>query len=163
VVDADVVINADGRIGRGSLIFKQDVDLFGTLEIDMSGSDLYSMIDVRGKVTIDTSTQFELLFDSDKDSLAGLDFDFAFINNFVNFDLLSITSFIVTGLSEGFDWEVLWNDTSGGFSVDIFDTQSPNIDVSEPHAVMLIFFDLAFLITRLKEPAPKRKEDELSE
>jgi hypothetical protein len=46
VVDADVVINADGRIGRGSLIFKQDVDLFGTLEIDMSGSDLYSMIDV---------------------------------------------------------------------------------------------------------------------
>lgn len=76
---------------------------------------------------------------------------------------MSITSFIVTGLSEGFDWDVLWNDTSGGFSVDIFDTQSPNIDVSEPHAVMMIFFDLAFLILRRKKPAPKRKEDELSE
>lgn len=161
VVDADVTVNVEGKIGRGSLILMQDLDLFGTLEIDMGDSGLYSMLDVRGDVTVDSSTQFELLFEPDYDPLAGLDFDFAFLNDFINFDVLSAASFIVSGLSDGFDWEVLWDDASGGFSVDIFDVESPNTDVPEPTTIMLIFFGVAFLVLRRKEPAPKRKEDEL--
>jgi hypothetical protein len=161
LVDADVTVNEEGKIGRGSLILMQDLDLFGTLEIDMGDSGLYSMLDVRGDVKVGSSTQFELLFEPDYDPLAGLDFDFAFLNDFINFDVLSAASFIVKGLSDGFDWEVLWDDTSGGFSVDIFDVQSPNTDVPEPTTIMLLFFGVAFLVLRRKEPAPKRKEDEL--
>jgi hypothetical protein len=164
VVDADVTVNEDGKIGRGSLILMQDLNLFGTLEIDMTNSSLYDMLDVRGKVTVDTSTQFELVFEPDYNPLDGFDFDFSFANNFINFDLLSITNFIVTGLMDGFDWAVVWDDINGGFVVDIFDDNSsnPNTDVPEPHTIMLILFGLAFLVLRRKEPAPKRKEDQLS-
>jgi hypothetical protein len=159
MVDADVTVNAEGKIGRGSLILMQDLDLYGTLEIDVSQSGLFSMLDVRGDVTVDSSTKFELMFASDYNPLNGLDFDFSFVNNFINFDLLSITSFLVTGLGEQFDWAVVWDDVNGGFAVDIFedDSWSPNTNVPEPHTIMLILFGIAFLVLRRKEPLPKRK------
>ena len=159
VVDADVTVNEDGKIGRGSLILMQDLNLFGTLEIDMTNSSLYDMLDVRGKVTVDTSTQFELVFEPDYNPLDGFDFDFSFANNFINFDLLSITNFIVTGLMDGFDWAVVWDDVNGGFAVDVFGAPAnPNTDVPEPHTIMLMLFAVAFLVLRRKEPAPKRKD-----
>ncbi|MEP7706159.1 PEP-CTERM sorting domain-containing protein [Paraglaciecola sp. 25GB23A] len=159
MVDADVTVNAEGKIGRGSLILMQDLDLYGTLEIDVSQSGLFSMLDVRGDVTVDSSTKFELMFASDYNPLNGLDFDFSFVNDFINFDLLSITSFLVTGLSEQFDWAVVWDDVNGGFAVDIFedDSWSPNTNVPEPHTIMLILFGIAFLVLRRKELLPKRK------
>jgi hypothetical protein len=161
IVDADVTVNEDGKIGRGSLILMQDLNLFGTLEIDMTQSSLFSMLDVRGNVTVDTSTQFELVFEPDYNPLDGFDFDFAFANNFINFDLLSITNFIVTGLMDGFDWAVVWDDVNGGFAVDIFDVDSsnPNTAVPEPHTIMLVLFAIAFLVLRRKEQPFVRKGD----
>ena len=158
MVDADVTVNADGKIGRGSLILMQDLNLFGILEIDMTNSSLYNALDVRGKVTVATSTLFELVFEPDYNPLDGFDFDFSFANNFINFDLLSITNFIVTGLMDGFDWAVVWDDVNGGFAVDVFGgPATPNNDVPEPHTIMLVLFAIAFLVLRRKEPAPKRK------
>lgn len=160
VVDADVTVNEDGRIGRGSLILMQDLNLFGTLEVDMNKSSLFNMLDVRGIVTVDSTTKFDLVFAPDYDPLAGVDFDFDFIKNFVGFDLLSVTNFIVTGLSDAFDWAVVWDEINGGFAVDIFDDKSDvSADVPEPYTVMLFLFGIAFLILRRKEPAPKRKSD----
>jgi hypothetical protein len=162
IVDSDVTVNAEGKIGRGSLILMQDLDLFGTLEIDMSNSALFSMLDVRGDVTLGSSTLFELMFASDYNPLDGLDFDFSFVNNFINFDLLSITSFIVTGLTDQFDWAVMWDDVNGGFAIDIFedDSWSPNTNVPEPHTVMFMLFGIAFLVLRRKEAPFKRKNED---
>ncbi|WP_158967957.1 PEP-CTERM sorting domain-containing protein [Paraglaciecola sp. L3A3] len=162
VVDADVTVNVDGRIGRGSLILMQDLDLFGTLEIDMNSSGLLSMLDVHGDVTVGGSTQFELIFAADYNPLDSLDFDFSLFNNFINLDLLSVTSFVVTGLAEQLDWAVIWDDAKGGFAVDIFndDSWTASNDVPEPHTIMLLLFGIAFLVLRRKEPMPKGKNDE---
>lgn len=155
VVNSDVVVNEQGRISRGSLVMMEDLYLYGTLEVDMTDSNMFDVLDVKGDVTFSETTQMEFIFDSMFNPIDGFSFDFLLADNFINFDLLGINNFNVKGLLDGIDWDVMFDDFSDGFSV-VFSNNRPQSDIPEPKLIMLFIFALAFLVLRRKEPAPKR-------
>ncbi|WP_034474488.1 beta strand repeat-containing protein [Aestuariibacter salexigens] len=151
-IEGDTVIGENATINPGNspgtLIFTDDLDLFGTFIVEVESTTSFDSLNVFGDVTFDTTTLFDFRFGPDFSPLNLFSLDFLLAANFINANVLSRANFAFSGLSDSFDVDFVFGQGNGLLSLVFFDTQTSNVDVPEPGTVGLMLLMISLLILR---------------
>lgn len=122
-----------------SLAIDGDVELYGSLSVDLFSLDTFDTLTVADSLTFSDTTQFIFDLAEDIELFDNLVFEFLFFDEIFNFDLFNRSKVSFNREVDGFDWLIALNEDETSLSL---------IFVNAPAQTMMFLFGLAYLIRR---------------
>ncbi len=122
-----------------SLAIDGDMELYGTLSVDLFSLDTFDTLTVADSLTFGDTTQFIFDLAEDIELFDNLVFEFLFFDEIFNLDLFSRSNVSFNREIDGFEWLIALNEDETSLSL---------IFVNAPAQTMMLLFGLAYLIRR---------------